>query len=1631
MERSREARRGSMAALNGGLSRRRQRTGGLRDSPEADGGMEMAETTRLRERAARKERDRDRERERSGRSKRRRGERMMLHDSNRDEGDDTSDDSVDEEDDEEDTVSATTAVRLLPPPPLPPNNPPSMAPSSAAHYHHHQQQNNNYHHLQQQQQQQQLLLLQRKSFPAKSPAVWKTDEMIGVQVPRKARSASTKRSSHEWLVSGSGGGAGAGAGGVGNGGGGGGVVDPSQIQRQASPSPSRMSPASTSQISPSSSNASVRKKMKPVIGSKQRPPKIAKQAFIQEEIEVAEVLFGMTRQFQGPLKQESDAVDSRDANAGFANESRSAASPPNTASPHPPSAQQSVLGPSESSSNPSSLPAAAAVAVKRKRPRFLKCEDESTVTTTPVSVAAASSTAASSAVKMEAEHQVKSEAALPKSEKKGESFAHENGGASVSGAAASEVAAATVVEKQDSDVKEKALLVPELKLSGGEPDKQDPPEKPKEAVAPAKEAPCNDLADLDTNRSKTTSTKITPASDGIREKFTIDLMAPPPGKFSPERDGSCNFDTGHAASATEIDMVSKLSTEKKEDKARKDEVSLQRKKVEELPSDEFNPKKQIVKERNLDLQLDLEQPDRDGPSCSKMQYDKLQTRPSEAEPKRDKAALPGSLPVPMTVAGWPGNFPSFGYVGQVPSLPAVVPMDANSRSSNMLQPPVLISPEPRPKRCATHCYIAKSIHCQQQLAKMGPFWPAAAGTAAPYGAKPYNLSLVPPAGAAALFGSQMQGMFSGRNMGSLQGSREIPMVTAISGNPSNEKILAGNNAIGDPAQRKEPVLQQAPQGTSAPNILHGPAFILPPLNQQQQAVVAAAAAASAASRAGATTSVAGVTSGPPASGASAASVASSKAGGSAPPVNLSFAGLRANEAHQYMAILQNNGYPFPIPPHVAGPPSYIGASPPQAMPFFNGSFYPSQMLHPSQLQSQQQQPKQQQAQGPQQPQHVQQGHQNTSASSVSSSSQKHQRQSSQHAPAAVVNGAAATSHDFLANSQRHQQQLLQQPRKQESEKGIEDNPSAADSRARQGQKNLYGYNLPMPPTHPLMSAAAASAALGRGGGGASAGHNEKQTVQQQQPPHPTMKVDLMTSQAMTMTMPFASLNGVAAAPGLDFSSVVQNHALFQSLPEAARHAINSQLTATLAAASAEAAQQKKTQHPVSEDRKGHPANSDNSRKDDRKMVASVKAPGNGLQHSFTFSKPDAASQVPSIRLDTVLDNSSKTLSLIPGQMHHSTSTPASSTAAVGAAINIPNSQQPQLMQNQKQQQQQQLQLQQLQQQQHMQMQQQLVSSRMKPSTLSSSPGAYTERLPAGSPGGKFPQTQAALPGFPPGSARAAMPFSVPVSTPISKNSNLPQQQMRASPSQQTQISFGVNSMKGAPSRAASNPPPSAAAASTAVVGSPQNSTSKGSGESLGVSTSAKPGQSTVTSPLPQQSSVKSSPSNSTQKSSSANNRSLPSILGQPQLSSAPTANTKSQQQQQQQQLQRQQLYFSPGYMQQSNAAAAAYYQKRPAEQAAQTQQQMLRPGSMGLLALSPSSQALTGAVTAADPAKSTAAANGVKGGMPQPGLLHAPGNPHAIMSATFPCMSMQPVSIKPATTDQKPAAEKPLECRTK
>lgn len=142
---------------------------------EEDGPVEMQEPARLRDRGTGKkdrdhhrerdrERDRDRERERDrlGRSsKRRRGDRMM-HSSNREDGEDSTEESVnDEEDDEDDDGAGGGSVRMLP-----------LNPSSLSSNH-------------------------RKSFPPAKvfrppPTLKSADEMIGVSVPRKARSGKGK-----------------------------------------------------------------------------------------------------------------------------------------------------------------------------------------------------------------------------------------------------------------------------------------------------------------------------------------------------------------------------------------------------------------------------------------------------------------------------------------------------------------------------------------------------------------------------------------------------------------------------------------------------------------------------------------------------------------------------------------------------------------------------------------------------------------------------------------------------------------------------------------------------------------------------------------------------------------------------------------------------------------------------------------------------------------------------------------------------------------------------------------------------------------------------------------------------------------------------------------------------------------------------------------------------------------------------------------------------------------------------------------------------------------------------------------------------------------------------------------------
>ncbi|KAK1281866.1 Protein TIME FOR COFFEE [Acorus calamus] len=591
MDRNRETRRlaaASTAMNNGGgsLSRRRQRSS-LRDSPEDDGPGEIQETGRLRDRTVKKDRERDRER--SSRSKRRRGDRS-LNGSGRDEGDETTEESLedDEEDEDDDAITGSSAsavlggggsaslppVRPLPSPaqPLANSAPPSMSLQNHHHHHHH-----------------------RKSFPpapSQPPpakpvrtAPWRgADDMIGLSVPRKARSAAPKRS-HEWLVSGGGSG-GAGAGG------GGGAAE--QIHRQSSTSPARMSGASFSSalpaaaISPTSSNASVRKK-KPIGLKPHRPPKVSKTAAAaapssEIEIEVAEVLYGLTRQF----KQEPNKPNQRDGSDGSAgvDPSRSRVSSPISistvpSSAAPPQAPHPTIGRSP----------------KRKRPRqIVNYEEESGASPHLGSLV-------SSAVKSEAEQIGKREAPSPRDEKNNNAApAVENGGGSHDLGGPPPVAVEPPPHSSAEVVKsEVAQAMEDMERKDRAAEDK---EEIKTSLSMLKEPT---VADSDVNVDEASVKKTVSTVEKPREeKFRIDLMvrivaAPPPLKPSPEMDGIRDFSTEHKSSLSPaIDLVrssSRSMSKGEATKAEEDKAEVQLEKMGERAEIDSENKKSMTKER--------------------------------------------------------------------------------------------------------------------------------------------------------------------------------------------------------------------------------------------------------------------------------------------------------------------------------------------------------------------------------------------------------------------------------------------------------------------------------------------------------------------------------------------------------------------------------------------------------------------------------------------------------------------------------------------------------------------------------------------------------------------------------------------------------------------------------------------------------------------------------------------------------------------------------------------------------------------------------------------------------------------------------------------------------------------------
>ncbi|PQQ16891.1 protein TIME FOR COFFEE isoform X2 [Prunus yedoensis var. nudiflora] len=411
-------------------------------------------------------------------------------------------------------------------------------------------------------------------------------------------------------------------------------------------------------------------------------------------------------------------------------------------------------------------------------------------------------------------------------------------------------------------------------------------------------------------------------------------------------------------------------------------------------------------------------------------------------------------------------------------------------SSTTLQPANSLLSQPRRKRCATHHYIAHNICLHQKVTKTNNFWPVAAGSAPLCGTKPDIFKVILPA-ENIVIGNPMLGSLPGLN---LQQSQEHKQgVSNFQGHSGKGKISEAANFT-ETLKRKHLAVQQAP--ASDGNEMHGHAITFP-LGQHQASVTRNS------NQHAKSTNNASLP-----SHSAARTPMSSSALPTVAAVNFINPNMAAKEG-PYLAL---NGYPFPISTHIGTTPAFRGGNPAQPVPLFNGPFYSNQMFHPSQVQ--QQQP------------HLQLQHQNTNTSSDSTPS--HKQQESQKLREAQFN-----SNNFLTStsmqSQQSQKQYVPpsiQSCKPEGEMNGENTASLAASHA---QKSVYGQNFAVP-FQPLNFTLMPYVTLG-GGGGGSGNHIEESQH----------------------GMSFASFSGNNSTGScLNFSTMAQNPAIFQSLPDMAQ-----------------------------------------------------------------------------------------------------------------------------------------------------------------------------------------------------------------------------------------------------------------------------------------------------------------------------------------------------------------------------------------------------------------------------------------------------------------------------------------------
>uniref|UniRef100_A0A1J3DJH4 Protein TIME FOR COFFEE n=1 Tax=Noccaea caerulescens TaxID=107243 RepID=A0A1J3DJH4_NOCCA len=343
-------------------------------------------------------------------------------------------------------------------------------------------------------------------------------------------------------------------------------------------------------------------------------------------------------------------------------------------------------------------------------------------------------------------------------------------------------------------------------------------------------------------------------------KKEIDLMVPPTMPSSPER-------------------VTK-------DYCKQDSSVNNKKKI--FVKNEMTPEevKQKVEKREW-LNLDLDRLSQETGRDSSLRLRNLDwSQPHNAKSAQPSSVLP--LPVPIGCVVLP-------LQGYVPIIQNGKPVDGNSGSSTSVQGAPFSAAQPRPKRCATHFFIARNIQLHQHFVQTNNLSQPNKGPVCLKGG-----DLRPAAGNPSLLGSS-----STLSLNSEAQDR-------ITVNISTSKDKASETGHFASIRQKKP---QSPPACSS--TVPAQAFIFPSNHQLQPVMVP--------------------------SKSPHATKNQCVAFGSASD-NLNHPSSLGSEASSpYLTVVPNNAYSFQLSSTIRG------GTPGQQLPFFNGSFYSSQMFQPPQL----------------------------------------------------------------------------------------------------------------------------------------------------------------------------------------------------------------------------------------------------------------------------------------------------------------------------------------------------------------------------------------------------------------------------------------------------------------------------------------------------------------------------------------------------------------------------------------------------------------------------------------------------------------------------------------------------------